>query len=430
MISNSPNIVVQPSRIHAYSASFGSDLAYDLILGSTIEGDTILDPFSGAGTALLQARLLGRGAIGIDVDPVANLITQVLITQYSVDEIDYLAQSIERQLYAIEDEWSAVDDGNSLGTLGSKISLNGFYGVIPEKLEIEFWFTPIQRALLAILVALAKSYNEEKLRRVVEVAISSSIIRKWPNTLSQARDIDHSRPHRVIREDVTLTSQLAIFRRAFARVVDILKELNEHTGTPENPIQVIHGDSESILRSLKPSIVDYIITSPPYFNAIDYPRSHKFSQWWLWPNHEKLSRNRYLGLKPGGNNSFKQDGLPSWLQIYEGTITKLDEMDRPKYLAFGRYVLDMIAVIDELYRILKPGKKLTFILANNVVKGVVLPVADIMADCLEYSGFTSIRRDMRQIRSDRRRYPFGIKGFKGLMESEFIITAHKPSSGT
>ena len=37
-------------RIHAYPASFGEDLARDLICAHTNDRDVVLDPFVGAGT--------------------------------------------------------------------------------------------------------------------------------------------------------------------------------------------------------------------------------------------------------------------------------------------------------------------------------------------------------------------------------------------
>src|SRR5262249_53120887 len=39
--------------------------------GLTREGATVLDPFCGSGTVLVEARLAGRRAIGVDINPLA-----------------------------------------------------------------------------------------------------------------------------------------------------------------------------------------------------------------------------------------------------------------------------------------------------------------------------------------------------------------------
>ena len=81
-------------KIHTYAASFGDDLARDLIIDNTFEKDVILDPFTGSSTTLVQARELGRSAIGIDVDPVACLIARVVTGEYSLDELHNFSNQI------------------------------------------------------------------------------------------------------------------------------------------------------------------------------------------------------------------------------------------------------------------------------------------------------------------------------------------------
>ena len=52
----------------SHPAIFPEALARDHILSWSNEGDTVLDPFSGSGTTAKMARLMGRKAIGIEVN--------------------------------------------------------------------------------------------------------------------------------------------------------------------------------------------------------------------------------------------------------------------------------------------------------------------------------------------------------------------------
>lgn len=51
-----------------HPATFPESLARDHILSWSNDGDTVLDPFSGSGTTLKMARLMGRKGIGIEIN--------------------------------------------------------------------------------------------------------------------------------------------------------------------------------------------------------------------------------------------------------------------------------------------------------------------------------------------------------------------------
>ncbi len=51
-----------------HPATFPESLARDHILSWSNEGDTVLDPFSGSGTTAKMAKLMGRKAIGIEIN--------------------------------------------------------------------------------------------------------------------------------------------------------------------------------------------------------------------------------------------------------------------------------------------------------------------------------------------------------------------------
>lgn len=51
-----------------YRGNFAPQVARNLLLRYTEEGDTLLDPMCGSGTSLIEAKLLNRNSIGIDIN--------------------------------------------------------------------------------------------------------------------------------------------------------------------------------------------------------------------------------------------------------------------------------------------------------------------------------------------------------------------------
>jgi hypothetical protein len=413
-------------RIHTYAASFGDNLANDLIIANTKEGDLCLDPFSGAATTLIQARLLGRLAIGIDIDPIATLIGKVSTTPYSDDEIKNLYDSVTKKINEIMPILSEMILSNYKCEAGCRISINGLSASIPQSEKLQFWFAPIQRLILAMLVAISKSYDNPNHRNIIDLAISSAVIHKWPRTLSQARDIDHSRPHRVLRDELTLESEIQIFDNALRCIMRTLNKINRFA-KGGYICKAIEGDAVEVVNQMEPNTIDYVLTSPPYFNAIDYPRAHKFSQWWLWPDRDQLTTESYIGLRSSGRereNDFVEP-CAALVPSHMDTIAPLRAISRSSYSALCRYVVDIDAVIKAIASVLKAGKHLSFVLANNRIKGIEAPIVSIVCELLQNNGFQSVSVEKRHILRNRRRYPFGLRGFKGLMDSEYIINARK-----
>ena len=410
-------------KVHAYAASFGDDLARELILSSTKPGELVLDPFVGAGTTLVEARQLGRSAIGIDVDPVACLIATVLTAAYNAHELELLEATVVTKLTDIQSALLSknLDEGSMRA--GHRFSADGYKASVPDIDKIEFWFAPVQRAVLAVLVALAGSLRLKRHRAVVELAISSAIIRKWPNTLSLAMDVDHSRPHRVLRSDLTVESQLQIFRTSFLNVVKALRKMIAQDSDKPPPLKVIMGDSKLALQRLRPDSADYVLTSPPYFNAIDYPRAHQFSHWWLWPNGESLNRARYTGLRPGGKQQWAVEKSLAIAPATMPAVASLETASRATYKRLCRYVVDLDGVVQGISRVLKPRRPITLVLGNNSVRQITIPVVDIVIELLQRHEFTCVSVEERKFDPSRRRYPYGLKGFRGLMKSEYVIKA-------
>ena len=410
-------------RIHCYAAGFGNSLARDLIRQYGTTGGTVLDPFVGSGTTIIEALSAGQKAIGIDVDPVACLIARVQTRKYDTTWLSDLLIRTLADLDSLEASLiqARLDDGKMLP--GFLFSVDSLTAVIPNDPKIDFWFSPTHRATLATLVAYLKTLNDERTRDIFAVSISSAIVRKWPNTLSLAMDIDHSRPHRAEPEITEIPEQFDLFRRVFRTTMRVLMDLAERSTSWPNESSMIEGKSEEEMLSMDAESVDLILTSPPYVNAIDYPRSHKFSEWWLSPKERNCIRSNYLGLRSVGRD---YDLIESFYEIAPTTTGKLDwlreEKYKPKSSKVYRYVNDMEGVFAGCSHVLRKGGSLAFVLANNRVDGRVIPIVDIVEEMLRRRCFKQVSSKSRQIERSRRRYPFG---FKGTMNKEFVITAVK-----
>ena len=89
-------------NFHAFPAKFPPQLPKKFIITLTIPGEKVLDPMSGSGTTVLEAMLLGRHGIGIDIDPLGLNLGKVKVTPLDLGELIKEAKSIvEGSSYAL-----------------------------------------------------------------------------------------------------------------------------------------------------------------------------------------------------------------------------------------------------------------------------------------------------------------------------------------
>ena len=84
--------------IHPYTAKLIPHIPRYFVEKLSQPGDVVLDPFCGSGTVLLEARLLGRNAIGIDTNPLARLISSVKARPLPVQKLRRAIVTVERTL--------------------------------------------------------------------------------------------------------------------------------------------------------------------------------------------------------------------------------------------------------------------------------------------------------------------------------------------
>lgn len=81
--------------MHKYWSRKSSEIVSEYLKKYSKPEDIVLDPFSGSGVTIIEAIKLGRKAIGIDINPVANFITKVTLEPVNLSQLKWAYRDIE-----------------------------------------------------------------------------------------------------------------------------------------------------------------------------------------------------------------------------------------------------------------------------------------------------------------------------------------------
>lgn len=393
-------------NFHAFAAKFPPQIPRWFIEGLTLAGEAVLDPMMGSGTALLEAHLLDRQAIGFDLDPLALRQSQVKTTCVAPELLLQAAQEVLKEAHG----W--------LATVHSPES------ILHEKFTpkavafIQYWFLPeTQLQLLALLRAI-EQLPAGNVRNFLEIAFSAIIVTK-SGGVSMARDLAHSRPHRVAEK---------IPRNALQQFkARVEKNVRSLAALPQKAMRPIIQQGDIRQLPMGDASVDLVITSPPYANAIDYMRAHKFSLVWFGSRIEDLStlRSRYIGTER--TSDLLETLLPARA---EGIIARLALLDHSKARILRKYYTDMSAAIGHIYRVLRPHRTMIVVVGTSTLRGIDVETHLCLTDIAASRGFDIVGVVERKLDRDRRMMParFGAKSgniIEDRMHHEYIIAGYK-----
>ena len=394
--------------LHAFAAKFPPQLPRAFIRGLTYPGDIVLDPMMGSGTAVVEALLEDRHGVGLDIDPLALRLSRVKTMPLDIDLLRRAGdQVISRATTLLFDR----------ETLEGSLS-----GRFDERTQafVDYWFLPTTQLELMALVLAIQDVPDTAVRRFLDLTFSSAIVTK-SGGVSRARDLAHSRPHL----DKTKVPKNAIEQFA----VRLRKNLSsmarlKANGTAAYPVA---GDARCM--PFADGTIDLVVTSPPYANAIDYMRAHKFSLVWFGESVSDLSRlrARYIGSERVGQR--RPVDLPdSSVRI----IGQLAERDTSKAEILRKYFAEMKSVLGEMYRVLRSDSAAIVVVGTSVMRGLDVETHSCLADIAAALGFEVVGVVQRILDRNKRMMParFGKKSdsmIEQRMHEEYVIGLLKPA---
>lgn len=231
---------------HTWPAGLHPDAAAEIV--RLVPGDSVLDPFCGGGTVLVEARIAGKRAVGRDLSQIATRIARVRTA--TPDEATLTAmRSAARRMTDVAREATDLPPESILPTIKEWYAKHA-------AIELESLRRQIAEA-------------DPSVRWMLEVVFSSILVKvSWRKSDTSSRRETHDRPPG--------TTAILFHKKAreLGRRMAALRALVPE-GTPES--DVLQGDARNI-RLSRP--VDAVVTSPPYPSTYDYlPLQHLRRVW-------------------------------------------------------------------------------------------------------------------------------------------------------
>ena len=369
--------------IHPFPARMASDIAI-AELKSLQTNSVILDPMAGSGTVVRQASEFGFQSVAFDMDPLAVLMTKVWTTPVKDEVIENLTDEL---LSIIQD----IDPNN--------VILPWIDNDQETQKFIDFWFGPLQKAdlrRLAFVLDNMISHNVSVERQaaidVLRMALSRIIITKNQGA-SLARDVSHSRPHKVTEH--TNFNVITAFERSVKQVRQLLLKT-----PPIGNVQVELGDAR-LLDSVQNDSIDAVLTSPPYLNAIDYMRGHRLSLVWLGYKLRDLRRIRSNSIgAERGPDSNNMEAITSSIMDSMGPIAQLPN----KHLQMiRRYAEDVYRFMFQTARVLKPNGRAILVVGDSCLRNVFISNSNGINKAASLVGL-KLQKQMEREIPNRNRY--------------------------
>lgn len=353
--------------------------------------NTLLDPFCGTGTTLVEAKLRGISSIGIEANSFAHFATSVK-TNWDVDP-ELLCTHSQEIVKIVQGILAAqgVDDIISHDIDANYLKLRR---LTPEenKLILTNSISPIPLHKVLVLLDNLKEYKDDRVYDHQLLALASTLVYSASN-LHFGPEVGVGKP----KENAPVIDN-------WLNEIEIMADdLRNRSHSVNVTTKTFFADSRSVDRILLPNSIDAVITSPPYPNEKDYTRITRLESVILGFIESKTDlRLLKKGLiRSNTRNVYKGDDDDKWIEDFPEIGMIADEIEKRridlgKTSGFERlyskvtrlYFGGMARHLASLRSVLKPGARLAYVVGDQAsYLRIKIQTGQLLSDIAEALGY-------------------------------------------
>ena len=292
-------------RLHPYLGKFIPQIVEVFLRKYFRPGQTVLDPFAGSGTTLVQASELGVNSIGYDISVFNVLLVRAKTKSYNLKNVrSEILDILERVQRATQsDVYQPTLWGSNGNGKGRKASNHSDY--------LQRWFAPQALRELSAYRDSIPDYEDQEILKVILSRSARSA------RLTTHFDLDfpkspQTEPYWCYKHSRTCVPTTTAFQFIKRYSLDTIHRLEEFAARRTNATVVIrHEDS----READIPKVDGVITSPPYVGLIDYHEQHRYAYELL--GLEEHSEAEIGAAKQGASQKAQREYQESIAQVFQ-----------------------------------------------------------------------------------------------------------------
>lgn len=386
---------------YRFVLSFPPHLVRDYLRDFDLDGrSTVLDPFCGTGTTLVEARRNGIAGVGLETNPFAHFASSVKV-EWDVDPSALLeaAQQVARQTLStlrsqgIDDNQRYTDDPDKLAALDAE----------QTDLLLTDSISPAPLHKTLVLRDCLAEHADQPYYRHALLGLANALVFSISN-LRFGPEVGVGK----IKADAPVVAPW------LAEIRKIAGDLQFVAGQRFPSACVLLADARRIGEEMAAQSIDAVITSPPYPNEKDYTRTTRLESVMLGFIKNRADLRSFKGqlLRSNTRNVYKDDADDLWVEHYPRVQEIAAEIER-KRLEMGKtsgfeklygrvtrlYFGGMARHFADLRAVLKPGASLAYVVGDQAsYLRVMIPTGQILAEIAQSLGYELKRIDLFRTR--------------------------------